>query len=59
MRRRKGSTDNALGCVVTALVWILFMPIVGLVFVCGNDPDRKALGWAMLIGGIILWLMLV
>ncbi len=59
MRRRRSSRNDGLGCIVTVLVWILFMPIVGLVFVCGKDPDRKALGWAMLVIGIILWLMLV
>lgn len=57
--RRKNETESGLGCVAAMILGVLFMPIVGLVFVCGKDPGRKTLGWVLLVGGIILWLLLM
>ena len=36
---------------------IFFMPIVGLFLICGKDPDKKPIGWVLLIIGIILWIV--
>ena len=56
-RRRRSDDDAAMGCVVYALLVIFFMPIVGLVLVCGKDPEKKTLGWVLLVVGIILWII--
>lgn len=56
-RRRRSDDDAAIGCVVYALLAIFFMPIVGLVLVCGKDPEKKTLGWVLLVVGIILWII--
>lgn len=59
MRRgRRSDNDTAMGCVVYALLILFFMPIVGLVFVCGKDPEKKTIGWFLLIIGIILWIVI-
>ena len=59
MRRgRKGSDDDAAtGCIVYLILILFFMPIVGLFLICGKDPDKKPLGWVLLIIGIILWIV--
>lgn len=56
-RRRRSDDDAAMGCIVYALLAIFFMPIVGLVLVCGKDPEKKTLGWVLLVVGIILWIV--
>lgn len=56
-RRRRSDDDAAMGCIVYAILAIFFMPIVGLVLVCGKDPEKKALGWVLLVVGIILWII--
>ena len=56
-RRRRSDDDAAIGCVVYALLAIFFMSIVGLVLVCGKDPEKKTLGWVLLVVGIILWII--
>ena len=57
-RGRKRSDDEAaLGCIVYLLLIVFFMPIVGLFLVCGKDSDKKALGWVLLVIGIILWII--
>jgi hypothetical protein len=56
-RRRRSDDDAAMGCIVYALLAIFFMPIVGLVLVCGKDPEKKTLGWVLLVVGIILWII--
>lgn len=53
--RHRKNDDAALGCVVYALLIVFFMPIVGLVLVCSKDPQKKPLGWVLLIVGLILW----
>jgi hypothetical protein len=40
-RRRQSDDDAAMGCVVYALLILFFMPIVGLVMVCGKDEEKK------------------
>ena len=57
-RRRRFDDDTAMGCIVYALLAIFFMPIVGLVLVCGNYPEKKTLGWVLLVVGIILWIII-
>lgn len=57
-RRRRSDDDAAMGCIVYALLALFFMPIVGLVLVFGKDPERKTLGWVLLIVGIILWIII-
>lgn len=59
MRRgRRHSNDDSLGCLVYVLLGIFLMPIVGLVFVCGKDPEKKTIGWVLLVAGVILWIAL-
>ena len=57
-QRRKNEDEAALGCVVYALLGLLFMPIVGLFLACGKDPEKRTLGWILLIVGIVLWIVL-
>ena len=57
-RRPKGSNSDGVGCLVFALLVIFLMPIVGLFMVCGKDPEKKGLGWVLLIVGTILWIWL-
>ena len=56
-RRRRSDDDAAMGCVVYALLILFFMPIVGLVMVCGKDEEKKVTGWVLLVVGAILWLI--
>ena len=55
--RNSSDDDAAMGCIVYLLAAIICMPIVGLVFICGKDPDKKALGWFLLVAGIVLWVI--
>lgn len=55
--RRHSNDDAAMGCIVYLLLILFFMPLVGLYFVCGKDPEKKTLGWVLLIIGIILWIV--
>lgn len=57
MARRKDSDPN-MNFVAGIILAILFMPIVGLVMVCGNKPKRRFWGLILLIVGILLWLFL-
>lgn len=57
-QRRKNEDEAALGCVVYALLGLLFMPIVGLFLACGKDPEKRTLGWILLVVGIVLWIVL-
>lgn len=52
-RERKRTDDDVTGCLAYVLLGLFFMPIVGLLFVLGKDPERKTLGWFLLIAGII------
>jgi len=59
MRRGRRKDDDAvIGCLAYVLLAIFFMPIVGLVMLCGKDPEKKTWGWILLIAGIILWLII-
>lgn len=55
--RRHSNDDAAMGCIVYLLLVLFFMPLVGLYLVCGKDPEKKTLGWVLLIIGIILWIV--
>lgn len=55
--RKRSDDDAAIGCIVYLLLIIFFMPIVGLFLICGKDPDKKPIGWVLLIIGIILWIV--
>lgn len=55
-RRGRGS-DDALSLVVWLLIIIVAMPVTGLYFLLRKDPSKRWLGWVLLIGGIILWII--
>ena len=55
--RKRSDDDAAIGCVIYLILIVFFMPIVGFALVCGKNPDKKALGWVLLIIGIILWIV--
>ena len=55
--RKRSDDDAAIGCIVYLLLIIFFMPIVGLFLICRKDPDKKPIGWVLLIIGIILWIV--
>ena len=57
-RRRSNADGDVIGCLAYVLLIIFLMPIVGLVLVCGKNPDRKPLGWVLLVVGTILWIWL-
>jgi uncharacterized membrane protein len=57
MRRRRSGDDAAINLVLTLIAIVFFMPIVGLYFLLRKNPDKKVLGWVLLIGGIILWII--
>ena len=52
---RGSGDDSAIGCALTLMLCVFFMPIVGVVLLVRDNQDKKALGLVMLIGGIILW----
>lgn len=54
-RGRKKADDDITGCLAYVLLGLFFMPIVGLIFVLGKNPERKTLGWVLLIAGVIIW----
>ena len=55
--RRRSNDDAAMGCVVTAMLILIFMPIAGLVMICNKDPEKQTWGWILLVVGAILWLI--
>ena len=57
-RGRKRADDDVTGCLAYIFLGLFFMPIVGLYFVLGKDPDRKPLGWIWLVVGIIIWILI-
>lgn len=59
-RRRRRSSDDytGLGCLAIIILGIILMPIAGLVMVLSEDPNKRTLGWILLIGGIILWIIM-
>ena len=58
VRRRSNADGDVMGCLAYVLLGIFLMPIVGLALVCGESPDRKPLGWVLLIVGTVLWIWL-
>lgn len=56
-RRRRSDDDAALGCVVYAILGMIFMPIAGLYLLGTKDPEKRTLGLILLIVGIILWII--
>jgi hypothetical protein len=57
-RRSRSSDDEAIGCLVYAILAVFLMPFFGLAFVLGKDPEKKTLGWVLLVVGIILWIVI-
>jgi hypothetical protein len=56
-RRNSSSDDGVTGCLAYVLLGLFLMPILGLVFISSKDPDKKTLGWILLVVGIILWII--
>lgn len=58
-RRGRGSSNDAEipGCIIFLLVVILLMPIVGGFLIFSNNEDDRAIGWVLLIVGIIIWVI--
>lgn len=55
-RRRKNSDEDLIGCLAVVFFVLVIMPAVGLYFIIrGENPEKKALGWVLLIVGLILW----
>lgn len=59
MPKRKRDEDAALGCIVFAVLCLLFMPVVGLFLLSRKDPEKKTWGLILLIAGIILWIIVL
>lgn len=57
MTNRKRDNDTALGCIVHTILGLLFIPIVGLFLICSKKPEKKNLGWILLIVGVLLWII--
>lgn len=55
---RRNNDDGMLECIAYILLGLFFMPFIGLFLIGGKDPDRRILGWILLIAGIILWIIL-
>lgn len=55
MGNRKNQDDGLIGCIAAVLLGILFMPFVGAYFIASKNPERKALGWILLVVGCVLW----
>ena len=53
----RGGDTSAGGCLVLAALAIVAMPFCGLILILRQDGNEgtKALGWILLILGIILW----
>ena len=58
MRKGRSKDDGATGCLAFALLALFLMPIVGFAVVCSKDPEKKTLGWTLLVVGTILWIMI-
>ena len=56
-RFRKPDTSGA-GCLVYALFIVILMPIAGIIMLFDKNPETKAIGLALLIIGVILWIAL-
>ena len=57
MRKGHSKDDGSTGCLAFALLVLFVMPVVGLIIVCRKDPEKKTLGWILLVVGTILWII--
>ena len=51
--------EGLIALLIIAAVYLLAMPIVGLVYVAGNDENKKTKGAIMLVVGIIIWIVVL
>ena len=58
MRKGHSKDDGSTGCLAFALLVLFVMPVVGLMMVCSKDPEKKTLGWILLVVGTILWIII-
>jgi len=54
---RRRDDDAAMGCVVYAVLGLILMPVIGLLWVCSKDSEKKTWGWILLVLGVILWIV--
>ena len=57
MRKGHSKDDGSTGRLAFALLVLFVMPVVGLIMVCSKDPEKKTLGWILLVVGTILWII--
>ena len=57
-RRRSASTDHTLEFVIELLLWIFFLPILGLALLCSSDSNKRTTGVILLGVGILLWILI-
>ena len=55
--RHRKDDDAAMSLVLILLLVIFALPLVGLYFLLQNDPSKRGLGIALLVIGIILWII--
>ena len=53
--RKKDDNELFYGCLLYGILAMFIGPILGLIFIVSDNPDRKILGWILLIVGIVLW----
>ena len=53
--RKKDDNELFYGCLLYGILAMFIGPILGLIFIISDNPDRKILGWILLIVGIVLW----
>lgn len=58
MRKGHSKDDGSTGRLAFALLVLFVMPVVGLIMVCSKDPEKKTLGWILLVVGTILWIII-
>ena len=60
-RRHNGGDDTGMGCLVAMVLCLVAMPLVGLYLILKQDGDSetKAIGWILLVVGIIIWLVVM
>ena len=57
MTNKRKDDDAVLGCAVYAVIGMLLMPVAGLLLVCRKGPEKKVLGWTLLVVGVVLWIV--
>lgn len=55
--RHRKDDDAAMGLIVLLLLIVFALPLVGLYYLLQNDPSKRGLGVALLVIGIILWII--